>query len=136
MDQTLFYIQVSALSKWLCLQLMFLGHKDNKDNKEEHEDSKHLDHEPPIWGDRLEVLEDLCVSCLNVGRSIFHIWVNSGGRESSSVFQESQTPLFFTLYQIQFLYINNMFLTTDTCYLLSLHQNCNTPACCLCFKYR
>ena len=59
MDQTLFDIQVSALSKWLCLQLMSLGQKDNKDDKEEHEDYKHLDHEPPIWGDRLEVLEVL-----------------------------------------------------------------------------
>lgn len=35
------------------------GKEDHKDDEEDNEDEEDLDHEPPVRGDRLEVLEDL-----------------------------------------------------------------------------
>lgn len=35
------------------------GKEDHKDDEEDNEDEEDFDHEPPIGGDRLEVLEDL-----------------------------------------------------------------------------
>lgn len=33
--------------------------EDHKDDEEDNEDEENFDHEPPVGGDRLEVLEDL-----------------------------------------------------------------------------
>ncbi|KAK2502646.1 hypothetical protein MC885_019917 [Smutsia gigantea] len=35
------------------------GKEDHKDDEEDNEDEEDFDHEPPVGGDRLEVLEDL-----------------------------------------------------------------------------
>lgn len=43
-----------------------LGHEDYKDHKEHYQNHKHLDHEPPIAGDVLEVFQQLRMGCLYI----------------------------------------------------------------------
>lgn len=54
------------------------GQEDHEDNEEDDEDEEDFDHEPSIGSDRLEVLEDLGVSSLNVQLSSQHILVDPG----------------------------------------------------------
>ncbi len=53
----------------------FSGHEDDEEDEEEDEDAEDLDHEPPVGGHALEVLEELPVSGLNVHGGVLHVAV-------------------------------------------------------------
>lgn len=60
--------------------LLSLGEEHDKDDEEDDEDQKDLDHEPAVGGDRLEVLEDLCVGGLHVQLGVLHVGVDPEGQ--------------------------------------------------------
>ena len=53
------------------------GHENDEEDEEEDEDPEHLDHEPPVGGDALEVLEDLPVSGLHVHSCVVNVRVDA-----------------------------------------------------------
>ena len=54
-----------------------LCHEDDEEDEEEDEYPEDLDHEPPVGGDRAEVLKDLLVRQLRVHRSLLHVAVDA-----------------------------------------------------------
>ena len=60
----------------IILFLAFSGQEDDEYNKEDYEYNEHLDHEPSVWGDRLEILENLPMSCLHVQGRVLYVVVD------------------------------------------------------------
>jgi len=54
-----------------------LREKNNKYNEEKDKNAKNFYHEPSIAGDRLEILQYLCMRPLNIQLGILHIGINS-----------------------------------------------------------
>lgn len=54
-----------------------LRHKNDKENKEKYEDAKYFDHEPSIFGDRLEILQYFTMRSFDIQFGILHVGIDT-----------------------------------------------------------